>query len=136
VLVTVVGETFSITFDPGIGRLTSYTVSDRELISASRPDFWRPIVDNERAALGRGLLGGPLATNPWRQAHNNQEIKDFAVNMIGKDTVLIQVAASFPKTGATSQSTYKIYADGIVDVNILTIIPPSIPPNAMHTEPE
>lgn len=115
---TVSDSHFSMVFDKASGNLASYQWDNREMIATTRADFWRPFNDNERAALGKGLLGGRPGTNPWHDTYKKQEMTDFSVKPMGKDAVMITVQLVYPTTGAKAQFAYHIYSQGIIDVNI------------------
>ncbi len=117
--VTVSDNNFSATISTASASLISYKKDDREMILGSRADFWRPFNDNERAALGKGLLGGPAATNPWRDSYKTQEITNYSLKQESTDKVILKFAILFPENGAKADYAYTIYGGGTIDVSIL-----------------
>lgn len=117
-IVTVSDKDFVILFDKKTGGVTSYKIGGREMISGNRLDFWRPITDNDKGAMGKGGLGGSAATNVWKNANSSQQITGFSVENKANNAV-ITIGFSFPSTGAKTINTYTIYGNGIIDVKVL-----------------
>lgn len=62
-LLTLTAGNLSVGFDKETGALTSYKEGSTELIKeALRPNFWRPVTDND---MGNGMN---KTLRPWRDA--------------------------------------------------------------------
>ncbi|MCR5788760.1 MAG: DUF4981 domain-containing protein [Lachnospiraceae bacterium] len=114
------GEGFEILFSKR-GGLISYCFAGRELIKKPiRPNFWRPMTENDRA----NLL--PFRAGQWRTAslyadfRNPQDPYDQAVpvQIIEKEEEIIVTCLNHlpvrPARDAAIQ--YTVHADGVVDV--------------------
>jgi beta-galactosidase len=112
------GNDFSVAFDKTSGALTSYKVAGKEMVSGNRLDFWRPITDNDKGGMGKGGMGGPLKTNAWRNPNDSLKVTNFLVTN-NKTNVVVNIAFSFPTTGATVNNTYTVNGNGVIDVNVI-----------------
>ena len=115
--VTVSVKGFSVEFDKKSGALTSYKMGSNEMISGNRFDFWRPITDNDKGAMGKKALGGPANTNAWRNPNETQKVTLFSTEK--KDgNAIVTIEFSFPATAAKTTTTYTISGNGVVDVKV------------------
>jgi beta-galactosidase len=107
--VAIAGKDFNALFDKKAGTLASLRCKGTELIeSPLRPDFWRAPTDNDR---GRNMAG---SQGVWRRAHEGAEIASFTADAAAPNRVVVRVAHTLPKVGATWESIYTVYGSGDV----------------------
>ena len=111
------GQEFTVEFDPETGSLVSYDLDGRELISGSRPDFWRPYTDNDNGAMRGGKkLGGKLLNNQWRKAAERRQVTAYKLEQVSEVQVDVIANIKFPGTKATATIKYIVHGNGTVDV--------------------
>ena len=108
----VAGQDFTATFDKKAGTFTSLKFKGTELIASPlRPDFWRASTDNDR---GRNMAG---SQGIWRRAYEGAEVASFTAEAAAPNRVVVKVALTLPKVGATWETTYTVFSSGDVLVN-------------------
>ena len=113
--VFVLGADFSVMFDRHAGRIVEWQVAGRTLLELGpRLNFWRPLIDNERAGgAGKAVQRNYLAAHLHQLQHR---IDRVAIDQPGADHVRISVEARIgPPAGAiaiTAKYTYDFDAAG------------------------
>ncbi len=103
----------SLAFSNTNGELISYIVQGKELlIEGLRPNFWRPMTDNDVA----NEMGIRCAT--WCKAGERLILQDFRYKLSAdeKEAVIIVVYA-MPKQESLCRVEYTVYADGVMKVD-------------------
>jgi beta-galactosidase len=110
--ITINGEAFQLTIDKKSGLLNSYIKSGKEyLLSPLKPNFWRPLTDNDR----RGAQAHVYQI-AWKTAADEIDVKKMIVTESDK---IIKVAAELWLTNINSAYSidYTVYPDGSLKVD-------------------
>lgn len=100
----------SVGFDKKSGALCSYRIADTEMIKeALRPNFWRPVTDND---MGADLN---VTLRPWRTAGAEAELVDLKQEKTS-DGYTVTSSYRLPLGNSSFRMDYKVMADGCVDV--------------------
>lgn len=105
----------SLSFSKTNGELVSYVTGDKEfLIEGLRPNFWRPMTDNDVA----NKTGERCAI--WNEAGERLILQDFEYTL-SRDRQKAMVSASYamPEQMFICRVTYTVYADGVIKVNFV-----------------
>ena len=99
-----------LTFSKQTGEMTSMKVNDKEYLQAGlRPNFWRPLNDND---VANGTL---QRCGTWKQAAHEMQLKEVAVEPASKGTsVTLRALYDMPEQASQCTVTYVVYADGAV----------------------
>lgn len=120
----VAGDDFHVVFDKIFGRMESYHIDGEQVVLAGpRPDFWRAVTDNDRAALRSGQNRNMMI---WRGAHHGI-VRSFLVNgervnpnnfnrVDPMDKVTVDIQTEHPAVNATVTTIYEIFPNGSIDV--------------------
>ena len=102
----------SIAFSETSGEMISYMVNDKEfLIEGLRPNFWRPMTDNDVA----NKTGERCAI--WRDAGEKMVLNDFQYKLSkDKKEAIVTVNYLMPEQESKCNIIYRIYANGAVKV--------------------
>ncbi len=106
------GDSVAYEFDKKNGSLMQiYNNGERMLEESVRPDFWRPLTDND---LGDGL---GIRSNVWRAAAQNMKLDSFTVN---RSDTAIEVVASYilPDAPSVYRIYYTVFGDGSLRYDI------------------
>lgn len=108
------GDNFSILFSKINGGLVSYKVGDRELIEIPvRPNFFRPLVDNDRGALMGKEIGR------WKTASDYMRAINFSSSYT-EDGIMVEFEYELGDRELGSvKAAYFINKDGFVRVSII-----------------
>lgn len=116
--VTVAGANFKLLVDQAEGMITSYVYKGTTLLDRGpRPDFWRPVSDNDTGAWKsmRGFAERDPAANIrlWREAAPQMRVRDVKVENQGERAVRISVTAELHGMGgATAAWSYLVQGNG------------------------
>lgn len=104
---------FSVSFSKKNGELVSYRVNSEELLlEGLRPNFWRPLTDNDVA----NRTGERCAT--WRKAGEELVLADFQSDLSkDKQQATVSVRYQMPEQESVYHVEYVIYADGAISVD-------------------
>ena len=106
-LVTVAGRDFSFQWSKASGLLQSYRLGDREILqSPLRPNFWRPITDND---VGGGL---PARSGRWKDATAGSVVRDLVALQANPQVVKIVATVDLPRVQSTWTTTCTIHGNG------------------------
>lgn len=98
-------------FNKTTGFLSSYKINGKEiLLSEMKPNFWRPLTDNDK----RGTKVD-LNQAIWKTAADNMELDDFKVNQ-DKKAIRIDAGYTMKDMGSRYKMSYLINPDGILKV--------------------
>ncbi|KAA5824801.1 DUF4981 domain-containing protein [Algibacter amylolyticus] len=100
-----------ISFNKKTGFLSSYKINDKDiLLSEMKPNFWRPITDNDE----RGSKVGKHQA-VWKTAADNLILDDFKINSEAK---LVEIEASYSMKNMDSKykMSYQIQPNGYIKV--------------------
>ncbi|WP_373192184.1 glycoside hydrolase family 2 TIM barrel-domain containing protein [Bacteroides caccae] len=100
-------------FDKVTGMVTSYKVNGTEYFDKAfgvQPNFWRAPNDNDYGN------SNPKRLQIWKESSRDFKVSDTAVREEG-ETVLMSVTYDLP-AGNQYLITYRIYRDGVVNVNV------------------
>ena len=99
--------------DKATGMVTSYKVNGTEFFDKAfgvQPNFWRAPNDNDYGN------SNPKRLQIWKESSRDFKVSDTAVREEG-ETVLMSVTYDLP-AGNQYLITYRIYRDGVVNVNV------------------
>lgn len=109
---TLTGNGFSVSFSTESGEMNSLRYQDKEMLQEGlRPNFWRPMTDND---IANGHLQRCLT---WREAGKNIRLQDLQVTE-GNPYTHVTATYRMEEQDAQLQTTYKVRADGIIEVNM------------------
>ncbi|MEM6964151.1 MAG: glycoside hydrolase family 2 TIM barrel-domain containing protein [Bacteroidota bacterium] len=101
-----------ITFDVQRGQLASFQVDGKSLLQNSiRPNFWRPVTDNDR--LGWKT---PQRLAYWKTATQQQTLTKITDEKNTPQQITIKVIHELPDGRAAHLSTYHIFSDGRIEI--------------------
>lgn len=109
-VLTLKGGAMAITFSKKNGEITSYQINNKEyLLEGLRPNFWRPLVDND---VPNGLQ---KRSGTWKNAGNNLKLRSFMVEpSSGNEPVKITVDYHMEEQESECSIIYIVYSDGVV----------------------
>lgn len=100
-----------IGFDKQTGALCSYRIGNTELIKeAVRPNFWRPVTDND---MGAGLQ---KTLRPWRTAGRDAKLEGMEQKKHDDGTYEVTSRYKLPVGESDFVMNYRVAGDGCVDV--------------------
>ncbi len=111
----VAGNGFNVIFNLLNGTIESYNLDGQEIIMAGpRPDFWRVPTDNDLGAYKSGQKYMDLYV--WRAAGEMV----ITGRKVEKDSNAVKLIfnADIPAIKSTLNTTYKVYANGSIDVSM------------------
>ena len=118
------GDGFEALFSETAGGLVSYVYGGKELIKrAPRPNFWRPMTENDLANLlpfraGQWKIASMYLTHKYT-AKNGMVMYDPYRITEDKESVSIEYTYHLPtKPAKDCKLTYTVYADGVIDVKL------------------
>ncbi len=109
--VAVTGDGFAISWNRSDGALNSYRLAQTELLRAPlRPNFWRPITDND--------VGGqmPARSGIWRDAATDSVVRSAKVTRIAENIVSVAFTLELPRVHSRWSSTYTVRGSGEIHV--------------------
>lgn len=113
------GDEYEILFSKNAGGLVSYRFGGRELLDRiPKPNFWRPMTENDNAALL------PFRAGDWKLAsmyvtHKSHHGRKAAEPEFDPEQVKITYTYNLPtKPAMQCALSYKVHSDGAVDVNL------------------
>ncbi len=110
-LIVVKNEKFYTHFDKKDGELVAYVVDNKALLhSPLRPNFWRPMTDNDFGARSQKKL------SIWRNAWKDRSLKKMDAQNKGNH-IEVTIQHSLLKGDAIYTSTYMIYGTGVIAVD-------------------
>lgn len=109
---TVTASSSVLTFSRKTGEITSLKVKGKEYLQAGpRPNFWRPLTDND---VANGML---KRCGTWKQAGNELQLTDMSAETHG-GTVTICASYTMPAQESACSVTYVVYPDGAVQTTL------------------
>ncbi len=109
--VSVVGDNFSIDFDPATGFLSSYQINGYELLQEGfRINFWRAPNDNDKGSNMIGRLG------IWREVSNTAQLVALESELIEPDLILVTAHFDLKPIESSQEVTYTIHGSGKVEI--------------------
>lgn len=109
---TVTASSSVLTFSRKTGEITSLKVKGKEYLQAGpRPNFWRPLTDND---VANGML---KRCGTWKQAGNELQLTDMSAETHG-GTVTIRASYTMPAQESACSVTYVVYPDGAVQTTL------------------
>lgn len=107
----------SVGFDKSTGALCSFKNGEDEMIKeALRPNFWRPVTDND---IGNGMNE---SLRIWREAGAKAQLLDMSRHAAGDDAYEVVSHYKLPVAGSDFIIKYLFTNKGCLDVNC-TLIP-------------
>ena len=113
------GDAYEILFSKNRGGLVSYRYGGRELLDRMpMPNFWRPMTENDNAALL------PFRAGDWKLAsmyvtHKSEHGRSASEPEFDREEVRVTYTYNLPtKPAMQCALSYKVYSDGAVDVNL------------------
>lgn len=114
-IVRISGDNFAVMFDKNTGQLEKYYVGDELVIkNGPQPDFWRALTSNDRGGIPHNINKDEPSIHIWQNA-NTWLIDQFDVKTVDNH-VKIEVVGILPLVKAQYTQTYKIYSNGIIDI--------------------
>lgn len=113
-LYTVTTSSSVLTFSRQNGEMTSLKVKGKEYLKAGlRPNFWRPLTDNDVAN------GAPQRCETWKLAGDEMQLAGMNIEpAAGGETVTIRVSYTMPKQESACSVTYLVHSDGSVQTTM------------------
>lgn len=107
---TVAASSSILTFSRKTGEITSLKVKGKEYLQAGlRPNFWRPLTDND---VANGML---KRCGTWKQAGNELQLVGMSADRSGDEgAVTIRASYTMPEQESACSVTYVVYPDGAV----------------------
>ena len=104
------GASTTVTFSKAKGEIISYRINNKEYLQEGlRPNFWRPLVDND---IPNGLL---KRSGTWQEAGNNLQLQSFtATTAPDNSSVAITVIYDMPEQASSCRMIYTVYPDGAI----------------------
>ena len=116
------GTDFSLSVSKETGLLDSYTWQGTSLISGSlKPVFWRAVTDNDKAGW-RGAL------DEWKGAAAGRKVTNVELTRPADHTVCVTVKGTLPVGATTWEVRYKIFENGVVQVQQTLTPVGNVPP--------
>ena len=106
-MVSIKGKDFELVFNKTEGWLKSYTSKQSNSKAPLKPQFWRPITDNDR--LG-GKTHKRLAI--WKNAMESVQLEQFAIKALDKRSAVVTTTHSLAEGKAKVHISYTILGDG------------------------
>lgn len=104
-------DAMSVTFSRKKGCLLSWVVGGREQLAAPlRPNFWRPLTDNDT----RGWWRRDNKMMPWKNALGDGG--KLAYEIVGKSSLAVTVDYEMPSVSSTLRVVYTVSGSGRIDV--------------------
>ena len=124
----VVGEGFRVMFSKGGAGLISYRFAGKELLKRPvRPNFWRPMTENDRANFLPYRAGLWKLASQYATQRNPEDPYDLNIPLAIEekdDEITVGYTYRLPnpgglgRAGKTAQLTYTVHSDGVVDVEL------------------
>ncbi len=109
------GDNFTVIFNKVTGQMTKYYIGDELVIKKGpQPDFWRALLSNDKGGLPYLDKDKP-SIFIWENA-NSWGIEEFKVEP-SDQFVTVRVKGKLPMVQATYTQTYKVYSNGVIDIN-------------------
>lgn len=107
---TVTASSSVLAFSRKTGEMTSWKVKGKEYLQAGpRPNFWRPLTDND---VANGMLE---RCGTWKQAGNELQLTDMSLHETPHGgAVTIRASYTMPAQESACTVTYVVYPDGAV----------------------
>lgn len=107
---TVTASSSVLVFSRKTGEITSLKVKGKEYLQAGlRPNFWRPLTDND---VANGMLE---RCGTWKQAGNELQLVGMSADRAGDGgAVTIRASYTMPEQESACSVTYVVYPDGII----------------------
>lgn len=111
---TVTASSTVLAFSRKTGEITSLKVKGKEYLQAGpRPNFWRPLTDND---VANGMLE---RCGTWKQAGNELQLTDMSLHETPHGgTVTIRASYTMPAQESACTVTYVVYPDGAVQTTL------------------
>lgn len=113
------GDEYEILFSKIAGGLVSYRYGGRELLDRiPKPNFWRPMTENDNAALL------PFRAGDWKLAsmyvtHKSDHGRSASEPEFDREEVRVTYTYNLPtKPAMQCTLSYKVHSDGAVDVSL------------------
>lgn len=100
----------SVVFSKADGEISSYRIGGKEYLkSGLRPNFWRPLTDNDVA----NGMSERCAT--WKEAGARRVLNHFSVEPAAEGAWAVVTAYyGLPEQASTVEVKYTVYADGVI----------------------
>ncbi len=109
--VDIIARTFRVTFDRQLGKISSFKYYDSELLQTGpKTNFWRAPTDND---FGNGM---PVRCKVWKDASYTKDVEKFSVQQVDNGEVKVVVQRKYPGTGAMTETTYRVFGNGDIEV--------------------
>lgn len=111
---TLTASSSVIVFSKKTGEIVSYTSKGKEYLKAGlRPNFWRPLTDND---VANGML---QRCGTWKHAGDELELEDLFLNLSpGNDEVTVCASYRMPAQESACTVTYVVHPDGAIRVTL------------------
>ncbi|TWT83640.1 Beta-galactosidase [Planctomycetes bacterium CA13] len=114
--VVITGNQFSATVSKTSGELNSYRVNGVEqLVSALRPNFYRPPIDNDTKGAGSGSFS--KSAKVWKNVPANLQTNSVVAEIQNDTSVVVRVSQSSGDK-VRLENTYTIFNDGTIVVHM------------------
>jgi beta-galactosidase len=121
-LITVKGAGFALTWNKARGELQSYRLGAEELLrSPLRPNFWRPLTDND--------IGGkmPPRSGVWKTAAEEITVRSVTIIPVSANAAKVVFTLELPRVKSVWTASYTVHGSGGVDVDNDFLAPAGIP---------
>lgn len=100
----------TVVFSKASGEISSYRIGGKEYLEKGlRPNFWRPLTDNDVA----NRMPERCAT--WKEAAGHRVLNHFSVEpTAGGASAVVTAYYALPEQASTVEVTYTVYPDGVI----------------------
>lgn len=121
-LIAIRGRDFSFQWSKASGALESCRLGPDEILrSPLRPNFWRPITDND---VGGGM---PARSGVWKQATEGSVVGSARASRVNEHVVKIVVVLDLPRVQSAWTATYTVFGSGETLVENNFVAAPGLP---------
>lgn len=120
--VIIKGGNFTASVSKTTGQLTSWVIDGQEkILKPLKPNFWRPLTDNDQRFLGFGRQ-----KKIWAKVTSNLQTDKVTVDPSAKASIDVAVQQSF-EDKVDLKTTYSVYGDGAIAVQLKLQSDPALP---------
>jgi beta-galactosidase len=121
--ITIAGDSFQISISKKNGLLSSYQRGGVEyLLAPLKPNFWRPITDNDRLGSRINEL-----LKEWKTAADVIEVKSLETFSSSEGSVVVNAKLWLSNINSAYRFSYRVSPNGQVDVQATLLPAPGLP---------
>jgi beta-galactosidase len=123
-LLTLSGESFSITFNKETGLIKEWINNNKIFISGSglRPSFWRPQTDNDFRGSKTHII-----LKEWKESESNRKVSSFTLNEISESQKEVKIVHSILDGRVKWSNIITVKGDGSINVDAVIDMDTTLP---------